>query len=347
MTGATPGPVDLFSDTHTIPDAGMRRAMAEAEVGDEQLGEDPTTAALERRVSEMLGTEAAVLLPTGSMCNKVGVASLTRPGDAVVVDSMAHVLRFEGGGPAVLSGVVFEPIATTLGHFTPEQFLAVANVGSVYQSRTSLVCLEQTHNFAGGTVWPLARYRAVCDTAREFGAAVFTDGARLFNAVAASGIPAAEWAAPVDALWVDCSKAVGAPGGAVLAGSAEVVERATRFKYLFGGAMRQSGVLAAAALYGLDHNVPRLAEDHRRAADLAAGLASAGCDVQVPETNMVFFDPSPAGCAADRFVAEMGRRGVRTSTAAGRVRAVTHVGVDDEGIAAAVAAAEDLLRSES
>lgn len=343
MTPSAPSVVDLFSDTHTVPDAGMRRAVAEAEVGDEQLGEDPTTAALEARVAEVLGTEAAVFLPTGSMCNKIGVAAFTRPGDAVVVDARAHVLRFEGGGPAVLSGVVFEPIVTDRGHFTPEQLAAVASPGSVYQPRTSLVCLEQTHNFAGGTVWPFDRYRAVCDAARRIGASLFTDGARLLNAVAATGIAPNEWSDPVDAVWIDFSKGLGAPGGAAFAGSAVVVERAVRFKYLFGGAMRQSGMLAAAALYGLDHNAGRLGDDHRRAARLADGLAGVGLDVQRPETNMVFFDAAPAGFSATGFAAALAERGVRTSVVAGRIRAVTHLGVDDAAIDLVIEAAGDAV----
>ena len=177
--------IDLFSDTHTIPDVGMRRAMAEAEVGDEQLHEDPTTRRLEERVADLLGKEAAVFLPTGSMCNKVAISTFSRPGDALVCDHRAHVYRFEGGGPAALSGIVFEPLITDKGHFTPDQVQAVLNRGNLYQPRTSLVSLEQTHNFAGGTVWPLDRYDAVCAVAHEYGAAVYTDGARLLNAVVA------------------------------------------------------------------------------------------------------------------------------------------------------------------
>src|SRR3990172_552628 len=198
--------IDLFSDTHTIPGEGMRAAMAAAEVGDEQLGEDPTTNRLQDRVAQLLGKEAALLLPTGSMCNKVAVAAFTRPGDAVVCDHRAHVLRAEGGGSAALSGIVFEPIATERGHFTPDQLGAVLNPGNLYQPRTALVALEQTHNFAGGTVWPLEQYRAVADLAHHHGAAVFTDGARMLNAAAATGTTAAQWADPVDALWIDFSK---------------------------------------------------------------------------------------------------------------------------------------------
>jgi threonine aldolase len=330
--------IDLFSDTHTLPSDGMRRAMAEAEVGDEQLGEDPTTRRLESTVAELLNAESAMFMPTGSMCNKVAVAALTRPGDALVCDALAHVYRFEGGGSAVLTGTVFEPISTDKGIFTPEQLAAVMNPGSVYQPRTAVVSIEQTHNFGGGVVWSLKEYEAVCATARAHGAAIFTDGARLLNAVAATGVSAAAWAGPVDALWIDCSKGVGAPGGAVIAGSAEFIETAKRFKYMYGGAMRQSGILAAAALYGLEHNVPRLLEDHENARVLAAGLTEAGLAVAEPESNMVFCDP-PSGMDLQAFVSAMASEGVRIHIVAGRIRMVTHVGVDGADITEAIAAA--------
>lgn len=334
--------IDLFSDTHTLPDEGMRRAMAEAEVGDEQLGEDPTTRRLEERVADLLGTEAALFLPTGSMCNKVAVSALTRPGDAVVCDNLAHVYRFEGGGPAVLSGVVFEPIVTERGIFTPDQLEAVMNPGSVYQPRTSLVSIEQTHNFGGGAVWTFDAYRAVCDTARRHDAAIYTDGARLLNAVTATGVPADRWAEPVDAIWIDFSKGVGAPGGAAIAGSSTFMTAAQRFKYMFGGALRQSGILAAAALHGLDNNVPRLADDHANARRLAEGLRETGLEVAEPESNMVFCQPPPE-LGLDGFIAAMAREGVRVSQAAGSIRMVTHVGVGRDDVDQAIDAARRVM----
>jgi threonine aldolase len=334
--------IDLFSDTHTLPSPGMRQAMAEAEVGDEQLGEDPTTRRLEERVAELLGKEAALFLPTGSMCNKVAISALTRAGEAVVCDHRAHVYRFEGGGPAILSAVVFEPIITPHGHFTPHQLAAALNPGSVYQPRTSLVSLEQTHNFAGGTVWPINQYEAVCATARDFGAAIYTDGARLLNAVAATGVPAARWAAPVDAMWIDFSKGLGAPGGAAIAGSAELIADANRFKYLYGGAMRQSGILAAAALYGLDHNIDALADDQANAERLAKGLTELGLTVEEPESNMVFFQPPEGEDLAD-FAAALGAAGVRAAPVAGRIRLVTHLGVSAEDVEGAIRAIAGLV----
>jgi threonine aldolase len=334
--------IDLFSDTHTLPSDGMRRAMAEAEVGDEQMGEDPTTRRLEERVAELLGTEAAMYMPTGSMCNKVAVSVLTKPGDALVCDHLAHVYRFEGGGSAVLSGIVFEPIVTERGIFTPEQITAVMNPGSVYQPKTALVSLEQTHNFGGGAVWTIDEYEAACAAAREGGASVFTDGARLLNAVVATGVEAARWAAPVDAVWIDFSKGVGAPGGAAIGGSLDFIDQAKRFKYLYGGALRQSGILAAAALYGLDHNVPRLDEDQANARSLAEGLTALGLDVAEPESNMVFCNP-PADLGLQGFVDAMAAEGARVHVVAGRIRMVTHLGVSSDDIKQVVAAAAKVV----
>lgn len=335
--------IDLFSDTHTLPTDAMRAAMAAAEVGDEQLGEDPTTRQLEERVADLLGKEAGLFLPSGSMCNKVAVSALTRPGDAVVCDHRAHLFRSEGGASAVLSGIVYEPIVTDDGQFGPEQVAAVMNRGNLYQPRTSLVALEQTHNFAGGTVWPMDRYEAVCAVAREHGAAVYTDGARLLNAVAASGVPADRWATPVDAVWIDFSKGLGAPVGAAIAGSAEFIADANRFKYLYGGAMRQSGVLTAAALYALDHHVERLADDQANAARLAAGLADLGLTVSPPESNMAFCDP-PIGTSIPGFIAALEAEGVRVSTVAGRIRMVTHLGVSADDIESVLDAVRRVVR---
>jgi len=306
------------------------------------MGEDPTTRRLEERVAEMMGMAAAMYMPTGSMCNKVAVSALTKPGDALVCDHLAHVYRFEGGGSAVLSGIVFEPLATEKGIFTPQQLEAVMKPGSVYEPRTSLVSIEQTHNFGGGVVWTLEQYEAVCVTAREHGASIYTDGARLLNAVAATGVAAERWAAPVDAVWIDFSKGVGAPGGAAVAGSLDFIEKARRFKYLYGGAMRQSGVLAAAALYGLDHNVPRMPDDHAHADSLAAGFREIGLEVAEPESNMVFCGPPP-GIELAEFVTAMGSEGVRIGAVAGRIRMVTHVDVSTEDITTAIQAARRVV----
>jgi threonine aldolase len=318
----------------------MRRVIADAEVGDDQKGEDPTVNRLQARVAELLGTEAALFLVSGTMCNNVAVAALTERGDAVLVERRAHLLRSEAGGAAVASGVVLDQVEGERGHFTPEQVSAALSPGTLHIPRTAVVSLEQTHNFAGGTVWPLEQYRAVCDAAHAGGAAVHVDGARLPNAVVASGVPFRAWAEPVDSIWIDFTKGLGAPIGAVLASSADLVARARRYKHVFGAAMRQAGIAAAGCLYALDHHVDRLAEDHAHAERLADGLRDLGCAVDPVETNIVFFDPPGAVPA---FLAGLASQGVRMGAVAGRVRALTHLDVDDAGIDDALAAAKAVL----
>lgn len=330
--------VDLISDTATRPTPAMRRAIAEAEVGDDQKGEDPTVNALQARVAELLGTEAALFLVSGTMCNNVAVAAWTNRGDAVVVERRSHILRSEAAGAVVGSSVLLDQLLGERGHFTAEQLARVLNPGSLHEAPTRLVCLEQTHNFAGGTVWPLEPYREVCAVAREAGVRVHVDGARLLNAVVASGVPAATWAEPVDSVWIDFTKGLGAPIGAVLAGSLEFVDRARRYKHVFGAAMRQAGIAAAGCLYALDNHVDRLAEDHEYARLLAEGLEHAGFAVDPPETNIVFLDP-PSGISTPAFLAAIEAHGVRMGAVGDRVRALTHLDVDRAGIDEAVAVA--------
>ena len=332
--------VDLVSDTATRPTPAMRRAIAEAEVGDDQKGEDPTVNRLQDRVAELLGTEAALFLVSGTMCNNVAVAVHTNRGDAVVVDRRSHILRSEAGGAVVGSGVVLDQIDGERGQFTPAQVAASLHPGSLHVPPTRLVSLEQTHNFAGGTVWPLEQYRAVCRVAHDGGAAVHVDGARLPNAVVASGVSFEDWAEPVDSIWIDFTKGLGAPIGAVLAGSADFVARARRYKHVFGAAMRQAGIAAAGCVHALDHHVDRLAEDHRHAARLAEGLADLGCRVDPVETNIVFFDP-PVDPGA--FLAGLAAEGVRMGSVGGRIRALTHLDVDAGGIETALTAAKQVL----
>ena len=339
------GLVPLFSDTETRPTAGMRAAMAGAEVGDEQKGEDPTVTRLQARVAELLGKEAALWLPTGTMCNLVAVKVHTRPGDALIADGMAHVIRAESGGAALASGVLVEPIRTARGVFTPAELAAaMARVTAVpvpYGQPVGVVCVEQTHNFGGGAVWPLDALQAVSARARERGVPVHLDGARLLNACAASGVPAADFAAAVDSLWIDFTKGLGAPIGAVLAGTRAFIAEARRYKQLFGGAMRQAGIAAAGCLYALDHHVERLAEDHEHARLLAAGLAATdGIHVRTPapETNMVFFDVRGLGIGNAEFLSGLAARGVRMGAAGGVIRAVTHLDVSRAGIETAIEA---------
>ena len=339
------GVVNLFSDTQTKPTAAMRAAMAAAEVGDEQRREDPTVLALEERVATLLGHEAAVFLPSGTMCNEIAIRVHVRPGgDEVLVGRDAHPLRFEAGGPAALSGAIVSVVDGEGGMFTPEALAAaIRPSGDRYAPRTRLVAVEQTTNMGGGRVWPVDQVRAVVDVAHAHGLRTHLDGARLLNAVVASGTPAAEFAAGFDTAWIDFTKGLGAPVGAVLAGAQELVDEAWRYKQMLGGAMRQAGVIAAAGLHALDHHVERLAEDHARARTLAEGLAElpgVELDPATVETNIVIFSV-PDGPA---FVAAMEASGVLVTALGGaRVRAVTHLDVDDLGIEQALAAAAEAL----
>ena len=327
--------IDLSSDTATRPTPAMRQAIAAAEVGDEQRGEDPTVNELQRRVAELLGQEEALFAVTGTMCNRLAVAAQTQPGDVVVIERNAHLLRYETGGPAVMSGVLLEQIPGERGTFSAEQLDEVLAQGTVHIPATTLVALEQTHNMAGGTVWPLDRYRAVADLAHDWGVAVHVDGARLLNAVIASGVAADVWGGLVDTVWIDFTKGLGAPIGAVIAGPADVMARCRRFKHMFGGAMRQAGIAAAGCVHALDHHVERLADDHANARRLVEGLQEAGIAVEVPETNMVYFDP-PDGWGLGAFLATIEAEGVRMGPVGRRVRAVTHLDVSAEGIETAI-----------
>lgn len=337
--------VSLSSDTETRPTPGMRAAMAAAEVGDEQKGQDPTVARLQERVADLLGKEAALWLPTGTMCNLVAVKTHTRPGDALVAEAMAHVIRAESGGAALASGVMVQGIHTERGVFAPEELEAamdrVVAVPVPYGQPVGLVCVEQTHNFGGGAVWTRDELAAVAARSRSRGVPVHMDGARLMNACVASGVAAAAFAAEVDTLWIDFTKGLGAPIGAVLAGSRDFIAAARRYKQLFGGAMRQAGVAAAGCVYALDHHVDRLAEDHEHARLLARGLAAIeGIAVRntAPETNMVFFDVSGLGLSNREFVDRLAAAGVRMGGAGGQIRAVTHLDVSRRGIEIALAA---------
>ena len=339
--------IDLYSDTLTKPSKEMRRAMAEAEVADEQRREDPTTNRLQAMVAERLGKEAAVFMPSGAMCNAVAVKAHTQPGEAIVCDRRAHVYRSEFGGAAMLSGVTTEPIDTERGIFTVEQLnAALANFGA-YGATPRVVCGEQTHNFGAGAIWPLDQLRKVCDAAHARGMRTHMDGARLLNASVASKIPPRDYAAGCDSVWIDLSKGLGCPVGAVLAGSKEFIDRAWRWKHTFGGAMRQSGILAAAGVYALQHNVDRLADDHANARLLADGLSAikgVRLDPGMPETNIVFFDTADAGVAPLDFVAKLLERGVRMGHISRRVRAVTHLDVSRADVERAVEIARDMLK---
>jgi threonine aldolase len=323
--------VNHYSDTQTRPTPAMRQAMFEAEVGDEQKLEDPTVTELCRRSAELLGMEAAVFLPSGTMCNEIAFRLHIRPGgDEAILHRMSHPIIAEAGGPAAFAGAMMQPLDTPKGMFTADDVRGALRYPDRYSPRSRLVSVEQSTNMAGGRVWPLAQLRGVVEVAQSAGLRLHLDGARLMNAVVASGVPAADFTSGFDTAWLDFTKGLGAPVGAVLAGSAALIEEAWRYKQMIGGAMRQAGILAAAGLYALDHHVERLAEDHANARRLAAGLAELGFAVTEPETNIVIFGVD--GDAGD-FCAALEARGVRMGAVGpSRVRAVTHLDVDAAGV---------------
>jgi threonine aldolase len=334
--------VNLFSDTQTRPTSAMRKAMAEAEVGDEQRFEDPQVTELCSRVASLLGFEAAVFLPSGTMCNAIAFRLHIRPGgDEAILHRLSHPIIAEAGGPAAFAGAMMHPLDTPLGMFTGDDVRgALRRAGDRYVPRSRLVSVEQTTNMAGGRVWPLAQLRDVASVASEAGLRLHMDGARLMNAVVASGVPAAEMTAGFDTAWLDFTKGLGAPVGAVLAGSAELIEEAWRYKQMIGGAMRQAGIIAAGALHALDHHVERLADDHARARVLADGLAAlpgVTIDPDTVETNIVIFEHDQP----ERLCASLLEHGVTMGAVGGRrVRAVTHLDVDDAAIQRALEALE-------
>jgi threonine aldolase len=335
--------VDLYSDTVTRPTAAMRRAMAEAEVGDEQLLEDPTVNALQERVADLLGKDAALFLPSGTMANQVSIRVHARPGDEMLAHRTAHPIHFEVGGIAALAGVQVRPLEGPRGQYDAATAEAAIRPGWREMPRTRLLWVEQTSNLGGGSIWPLERVGEVTELARRHGLATHLDGARLLNAVVASGVAARHWAAPFDSAWIDFSKGLGAPIGSCLAGSAAFIEEAWRLKQQMGGAMRQAGIIAAAAVYALDHHVDRLAEDHanaRRLAERLAELPGVEIDLAGVETNIVLIELSGA-LDAEVALNRLAERGVRMVSLGPRtLRAVTHLDVDAAGIDRAITAAQ-------
>jgi threonine aldolase len=330
--------IDLFSDTVTRPTPGMRQAMSEAEVGDEQRGLDPTTNALQERGAKLLGKEAAIFLPSATMANLIACRLHTRPGEAVILDARCHVLNAEGGGLAVHSGIVPRIIVGDRGRFAPEQVRELLQGPNPYRPPTTFLTCEQTHNAGGGSIWPLEQLEAVCAVAREAGMKTHLDGARLLNASVASGIAPSAYAAPFDTVMICLSKGLGAPTGALLAGPGEAIARARVLKQLFGGSMRQSGVLAAAGLYALDHHIARLAEDHANARRLAEGLATIpSLDVEPSETNIVCVGTERTGMTAAELIPRLEAVGVSVSSnARHRLRLVTHMDVSADEIERAI-----------
>jgi threonine aldolase len=323
--------IDLSSDTATRPTQAMRDAIRQAEVGDEQRLEDPTVLKLIDAVCEELDKPAGLFLPSGTMCNLIAVKNHTRIGDACFVGHNCHILRCETGAAAAVSGVVLDVVPSETGCFTAEQLESALYQPNPYTPRPSLVCVEQTHNFAGGAVWPLDDLLAINRLARDRGLKLHMDGARLFNAAVASKVPASTYAATCDSVWVDFTKGLGAPLGAVLCGEKDFIEEARRYKHMFGGALRQAGLMAAGCLYALEHHVQRLAEDHRRATEFADFLRSLPeVTVRPVDTNLIFFQPGGVTTAA--FMSHLEEHGVRMSSVGEWIRAVTHLDIDDAGI---------------
>lgn len=337
--------IDLRSDTVTKPTAEMRRAMAEAPVGDDVFGEDPTVNELEQTTARLLGKEAALFVPSGTMANQLAVRVHTRHGDEVLLDAAAHVCNAEAGAAAALSGVTCRTVTGRRGIFTPADVLAAVRPPDVHHPPLRLVCVENTHNGGGGSVWPLAALSEVAAAAHAHGLAVHMDGARLWNASIASGVPERQYADCCDSVSVCYSKGLGAPVGSALAGSAELVGRARRFRKMFGGGMRQAGILAAAALYALRHHRDRLAEDHRHARLLAERLRQIPgieLDGDVVETNIVRF--RTPGKPASAIAAALRERGVLLfATGTESYRAVTHLMVSAADIEAAGQAIAEVL----
>jgi threonine aldolase len=333
--------IDLRSDTLTQPTREMRAAIAAAEVGDEQKREDPTVIALEERSAELLGQEEAVFVPTATMANQIALKVLSQPGEEVLSEALSHVFRYELGGPAVHSGLAMKSLHTGHGIFTAAQVREAVNPpGDLHTAPTTVLCVENTHNGGGGRVWPLGAVRDVVAEARGLDLRVHLDGARLLNAAVASGTPPADFGREFDTVTLCLSKGLGCPLGAVIAGSRERMSKARRYKHLFGGAMRQAGIVAAAGLYAFDHHVDRLAEDHANARRLGEGLAEAGLpvDLEQVETNFVLLDVTRLGLTGDEALARLRGEGVLLSFAARTdvLRAVTHLDVTVEQIDEAI-----------
>ena len=341
--------INLYSDTQTRPTPAMRQAMAEAPVGDEQKGEDPSVNRLCAMTAELVGKEDAVFLPSGTMCNEIAILVHCRKGDEIIADKTAHIINSEAGGPAALAGALIRPLDGMRGVYTADQAEAAVRANSRYTPTTSMIAVEQTSNFGGGTVWPLETIRAIAEVARRHELALHMDGARLMNACVASGVAAADYAAPFDSLWIDLSKGLGCPIGGVLAGSGDFIAQAWRWKQRIGGAMRQAGIVAAAGVYALENNVERLAEDHANArlfADRLADVPGIAVEPEAVETNIVFFDVGGTGLTADQVAERLADHGVRIGPMGeGLMRAVTHLDVTTEQVAEAAAAVKAVVET--
>jgi threonine aldolase len=337
--------INLLSDTQTRPTPAMREAIARAEVGDEQIGDDPSVNVLCERVANLLGKQAAVFMPSGTMCNVAATLVHCRPGDEILAHETAHIIAREGGAHAALGGFQITPLPGADGQFTPGTFRTALHPRSRYQPPQTVVSVEQTANIGGGTIWKKTDLDEVAKIAKANGLATHMDGARLLNACVATGISARDMATGWDSAWIDFSKGLGAPVGAVIAGSREFIDEVWRWKQRLGGSMRQAGICAAACTFALDHHVDRLAHDHANARTLARGLSQiAGIEVQQPETNLVFFNPDGAGVKGGKMVADLRQRGVLLAMMDGRIRACTHLDVTADTIEEMLGLVREIVR---
>jgi threonine aldolase len=336
--------IDLRSDTVTRPTPGMRAAMNAADVGDDVFGEDPTVNRLQERVAALLGKEAALFVPSGTMSNQIAVKAHTQPGDELLCEARCHIYNFEAGGPAVLSSVMCRTIDGDFGILDVSQLTDKIRPVNEHLVHTRLVCLENTHNYGGGRIFPLERIEAISSWAPKQGLMMHLDGARLWNAIVATGVPAGEWARHFDTVSVCFSKGLGAPLGSALAGTRDLIARARRIRKLFGGGMRQAGVVAAAALYALDHHIDRLAEDHRNARLIGEAVADTpGLRLDPPdvETNIIWVDVDPDLGTAQAVTGALKESGVLVhASGAQRFRCCTHLDVSP----AQAERAADILR---
>jgi threonine aldolase len=341
--------IDLRSDTVTKPTLDMRKIMAEAEVGDDVFGEDPTVNALQEKVANLLGKEAALFVPSGTMANQLSIKSQTQPGDEVIIETFSHPYNFEGGAGAALSGIQFRCLKGVRGILEASQIEEAIRPADHHFPVTRLVCLENTHNRGGGSIYPLEKMADISRLAKSKGLSLHLDGARLWNASAATGIKPHEYAQWADSVSVCLSKGLGAPIGSLVAGSKSLIDRVHRFRKMFGGGMRQIGIIAAAGIYAIDHHMSRLKEDHQNAKRLAVGLKElkgVSIDPRYVETNIVIFDVSDTGMIGSQVAETMKKEGILIhSFDKTQIRLVTHLDVTAEDIEIALKAFEKVLRT--
>ena len=341
--------VDLRSDTLTQPDQGMRQAMASAEVGDDVFGEDPTVNLLQQKICQLTGKKAALFVASGTMGNQISINAHTQPGDEIICEAQAHIFNYESGAPALLSGVQLRPLNGKYGVLDVEEVEAAIRPPADHFPQTRLITLENTHNRWGGTIYPLDEIKKMRKLAKKYKLKMHLDGARLWNASIATGIPIKEYAKYFDSVTLCFSKGLGAPVGSIVAGDENFIERAHRYRKAYGGGMRQVGILAAAALYAMENNWQRMAEDHRRARILAEAINEMPgfvVDLQTVQTNIVIVDTGLSGRSATEIVEQLAQHGVKViAFAPTRLRAVTHLHIDDSALDRAIAAFKTISKS--